>query len=291
MASDTRREALALSGEREAVLVRDDTGWRLEVDGVLQSHVAPAGEPARLASARWMIAAIGPGSPLRVAHLGGGLLTLPRLVADVRPGSAQLVLEIEPAYVALAGTRLPAPDGVEVREADARDWLDGADPAAWDAVTVDVFAGGRIPPRFTSIESVRAARRALADDGVLVINSTAGPELDFTRRQLAGLRTVFRHVALIVQGSSLGGLRFGNACMIASDAPLPADRIRSALRGDPSRGALVTDLDELVGDADPLSEREGLWSPTPALPDASGALEALEHMRRTLEGMLPPDRA
>lgn len=281
---------IALADGRVALLRPHDGGWLLEIDGVRQSHVAAPGQEPLLAYSRWMIAALGEGDPMRIAHLGGGLLTFPRIVADRRPGSAQLVLELEPAFVELARTDLPAPDGVEVRQVDARAWLDAAAGEEWEAIAIDVFAGGRIPPGFSSIESARAARAALADGGMLVINSVAGPELDFTRRQLAGLRAVFAHVALIVQGSSLGGLRFGNAVLIASDAPLDEERIRDALRGDASKGALVTDVDALIRDATPLADAEGVWSPEPDLPDASGALKMITHMRSIVEEMLPPEK-
>ncbi|MGI6878954.1 spermidine synthase [Microbacterium sp. gxy059] len=289
--SDARGEApwiVPLSGGGEAALRPVDGGWLLEVDGVRQSHVpAPGGRPP-LAITRWMIAALGRGDAIRALHLGGGILALPRALADARPGSTQLVAEKEPAFVELARTRFPAPDGAEVVEADARRLLAGTEEGAWDAVTIDVFAGGRIPPPFSSIECAAEARRALAPGGLLVVNSVAGPEIDFTRRHLAGLRATFAHVAMIVQGSSLGGLRFGNACLVASDRPLDADGIRGSLREDPSKGALVTDLDDLVGDAAPLHDTDETWSPEPDLPDAANALAALERMRQTLTQLLPP---
>ncbi|MTE24447.1 fused MFS/spermidine synthase [Microbacterium sp. ZXX196] len=284
---DGAANELTLADGRVARLSPRDGGWTLVIDGVAQSHVGPPGQAPVLAYARWMSAAIGGGAPVRAAHLGGGLLTVPRVVADRRPGSRQVVWEIEPALVALASGRFPAPEGVEVREADARAALEAAEPGSADLVTIDVFAGGRIPPAFSSVEAARAARRALAPGGRLVVNSVAGAPLQFTRRQLAGLRETFPHVALIVQGSSLGGLRFGNACLVASDAELDAERIRAELRGDPSKGALVTDLDGIVDDAAPLTDAEAQWSPEPDLPDASRAIAALDEMSDALRRLLP----
>ena len=48
-----------------------------------------------------------PGEPLRVLHLGGGALTLPRYLAHTRPGSRQLVAELDDALTE-PGPRAPA---------------------------------------------------------------------------------------------------------------------------------------------------------------------------------------
>jgi spermidine synthase len=60
------------------------------------------------------------GVPLRVLHLGGGALTLPRWVAATRPGSAQTVVERDGLPLALVSRSLPWPAAVEVVVGDAR---------------------------------------------------------------------------------------------------------------------------------------------------------------------------
>lgn len=279
-------EAITFSdGSRARLSARDD-GWAVTVDGVQMSHLGDPGSPPVLAAVRWMLAAIGDRpAPLACAHLGGGLLTLPRAIDHRWPGSVQTVVEIEPALVELATTRFPAPPGVTVREGDARAWLEAPTASGLDLVTIDVFAGNRVPPAFTSLECMRAARQVLADDGRLVVNSVAGPELLFTRRQLATLRATFAHVALVVQGSALHGLRFGNATLVASDAPLDPEPIRAALAGDPSRGALVADLDPIIDGADPVRDSDQLWSPEPRLPNVDAALRLIDRTRAAVEGL------
>lgn len=176
---------------------------------------------------------------------------------------------------------------------DARAWLDEAHQRELDAVLIDVFAGDRIPPAFTSVECFAGARAVLADTGRLVINSVAGPDLDFTRRQLATMREVFEHVAMIVQGSALHGARFGNATLIGSPAPLDAGAIRAALAADPSRGALVTDLDQIIDGATPVTDEEGLWSPEPSIPQVEQALQMLraaEELQHTVRTTLRQER-
>jgi hypothetical protein len=276
-------EPLVLADGTRAELVRRGAEWVLLVDGIRNSHVGVPGGPPALASVRWMQAALGP-APRRVVHLGGGLLTLPRAVADRTPAAAQLVVELDPVIAGVARDRIGLPAGVHLEVADARAWLRAGPHEAWtgacDAVVVDVFAGGRIPPAFTSRECFAGAADLLASHGVLVVNSVAGGGLEFTRRQVATLRAGFAHVAMVVQGSALKGLRFGNAVLVASAAPLEVERIRAELAGDASRGALVTDLDDLVGDAAVVTDADALWSPAPDLPDLAGALRMVEQAER-----------
>ncbi len=277
------REILDLSVGSTAELIRRDDGWILQVDGIRQSHVVESGGAPALAVSRWMLAALG-GERRRLLHLGGGLLTLPRAVAAADSRARQVVVELDPVLVALVHERFGVPENVSLEVADARDWLDAAGSpelasSTYDAVVIDVFAGGRIPPAFTSRECFSAARSVLDAGGVLLVNSVAGGDLTFTRRQLATLRAEFEHVAMIVQGSALHGLRFGNAVLIGSATPIAGDGIKAALAGDPSRGALVTDLDDLVGAAEVVVDADDLWSPEPDLPDAGPALRLLDQAR------------
>ena len=279
--SDAERVELANGAIAE--LIERDGGWILQIDGIRQSHVVAPGEPPPLATTRWLLAALGE-HRRSLVHLGGGLMTLPRAVASGSPHARQVAVELDPALAALVRDRFPLPEGIDVDVADARAWLDGGGRAEWtrgacDAVVIDVFAGGRIPPAFTSAECFAAARTLLGPGGVLLVNSVAGGDLGFTRREVATLRAEFARVAMIVQGSSLHGLRFGNAVLIASDEPVEEARIRAALKGDVSRGALVTDLDELVGDAEVVRDVDELWSPVPDLPDTGPALRLLNQTR------------
>lgn len=266
-----------LSDGTTAELIGRDGGWILEIDGIRQSHVTEAGQPPPLASARWMLAALGPRRST-VVHLGGALMTLPRAVAAVGPQTRQTVVELDPVLADLVRQRFEIPEHVTLEVAEARAWLASA-TSPWDAVVIDVFAGGRIPPAFTSRECFASAKSLLSADGVLVINSVAGGDVVFTRRELATLRAEFDHVGLIVQGSSLQGLRFGNAVLVGSAAPIDAVGIRGALAGDSSRGALITDLDDLVGDAAVVRDADELWSPVPDLPDTGPVLRLLDEAR------------
>ncbi|WP_144719978.1 spermidine synthase [Agrococcus jejuensis] len=259
-------ESVLLSSGQSASIVVLDDGWALEIDGFRQSHVGDDAEPSPHATVRWMLAALS--GPLarqapRIAHLGGAAMSLPRQVAHARPAAEQVAVELERAIVDLVVAHAPPPAGVSVAVGDARAWLDAAPAGALDAIAIDVYAGGRIPPAFTSLECAVAARAALAPGGLLVVNGVAGPELAFTAAHLAALEAAFGHAALIVQGSVLAGARFGNAVLLASAEPIPPEPIRAALAGDASRGAFVGDVSRIVGDIAPLRDADARWSPEP----------------------------
>ena len=139
------------------------TAWTLMIDGTPQSHVDLA-DPTHLEFEyiRRMAAAIDlvapAGQPLRVLHLGGGALTLPRYVAATRPGSAQRVVEIDGPLVDLVRRSLPFDPRIKlrVRVGDAREVVSGAREAGYDVVVLDVFAGARTPAHLASVEFVRA---------------------------------------------------------------------------------------------------------------------------------------
>ncbi|WP_344345240.1 fused MFS/spermidine synthase [Agrococcus versicolor] len=257
---------LLSSGQRATVVPLSD-GWALEIDGFRQSHVGADAEPSPHATVRWMLAALA--GPLaasdapRMAHVGGAAMSLPRQVAHRRPDARQAVVELEQSIVDLVVAHAPPPAGIDVAVGEGRAWLEAAAPASLDAIVIDVYAGGRIPPAFTSLQCALAARAALADGGMLVVNGVAGPELDFTAAHLAALERAFGHAALVVQGSVLAGARFGNAVLVASARPIDAEPIRAALAGDASRGALVVDVSRIVADAEPLRDADERWSPEP----------------------------
>jgi hypothetical protein len=97
---------------------------------------------------------------------------------------------------------------------------------------------------------------ALADDGVYVVNLIDHPPLSFVRAELATMRSVFPHVALLARAPALAGEDGGNLVAVASRQPLPTEEIAAAL---PERDlawqvAEGDQLDEFVGDAAVLTD-------------------------------------
>ncbi|MFD0270566.1 spermidine synthase [Streptomyces sp. NPDC127106] len=249
-----------------------DRAWLLTVDGAPQSYV-DLDDPEHLEFeyvrrlAHVLDCAAEPGTALDLLHLGGGALTLPRYAAATRPGSRQTVVEFDAELVALVEEHLPLPagSGVTVHAADARAWLEGADPTAADVIVADVFGGSRVPAQLTSLEYAREAARVLRPGGVYAANLADGAPFDFLRSQLAGFRAVFGQVALVAEPGVLRGRRFGNAVLLAADRDLPLDAVarRCAADAFPARVVAGPELDRFVRGAAPVADADAAGSPEP----------------------------
>ena len=238
-------------------------GWELLVGGVSQSYVDLA-DPTylafeyvrRIASVLRSVRA--PGVPIRVLHLGGGGLTLPRFVAATRPGSAQRVVERDGELLTLVSRILPPPAAVEVVVGDARAVLDAEDPAAYDVIVADVFDGAAMPRSVAGVGFAAAAERALRPGGLLVMNLTDLPPLAYSRIQVATLRSVFAEVCLIAGGAMLRGRRAGNIVLVAGRSPgeMSVDRLAAAAARDAEPGRVLSGgmLDDFVAGAKPRLE-------------------------------------
>ncbi|MER6915852.1 fused MFS/spermidine synthase [Streptomyces sp. NPDC000594] len=246
--------------------------WLLTVDGAPQSYVdldAPAHlefeYTRRLAHA---IAVHPPaGTPLDIVHLGAGALALPRQVAAVRPGSRQLAVEADRGLIALVGEVLPLPadSGIEVRAADARDWIETAPAASADVVVADVYGGSRVPARLTSLEYARAAARVLRPGGIHAANLADGTPFDFLRGQLATWREVLPELAVVAEAPVLRGRRFGNVVVLAAGVPPDLAALTRRVAADPFPARVVhgAALDRLIGDARPVTDASARPSPRP----------------------------
>jgi spermidine synthase len=244
----------------------------LTVDGTAQSYVDPA-DPGHLEFeyvrrlAHLADTAFPPGAALRALHLGGGALTLPRYLAHTRPGSSQLVVEIDGQLTDLVRAALPWDRRwrIRVRAADARAALAGMRPGGFDLVVGDVFAGARTPAHLTSVEFVRLAAAALEGAGVYAVNVADGGPLAFARGQAAAVRAVFPHVCLIAEPAVLRARRFGNLVLAGCRAPLPLAQLARRAAGDPFAARLLggADLEAWLGGARPVHDADAVDSPAP----------------------------
>lgn len=174
-----------------------------------------------------VVDALAPSGPLEVVHVGGGGFTLPRYLETVRPGSTNVVLEIDPGLVELSRERLGLALGprLEVRTGDARLLVDELPPGGHHVVLGDAFGGVAVPWHLTTVEFVEAVRATLRTGGVYVLNLIDGPPLRFARAEAATLRQVFRHVAVVAPPDVLQGERRGNLVLVGGDGPLDGGRI------------------------------------------------------------------
>ncbi|RLP83438.1 spermine synthase [Micromonospora sp. BL4] len=242
------------------------TGRMLLSGGVEQSYV-DVEDPRhlhfeyvrRIASAVDLAAP--PGDPLNVLHLGGGALTLPRWLAATRPGSAQRVIERDPAVVELVARELPVlPPDVEVEVADAREAVAASPPGRYDLVVADIYRAARMPRHVRTVEFAAEVARTLRPDGLYLVNVTDLPPLVGTRVQVATLRAVFGDVCVLGDRRMLRGRRYGNLVLAATPRPggLPVGRLAVAALRDPVPGGLLhaAALDGFVAGARPVTDAD-----------------------------------
>ncbi|GIG86865.1 spermidine synthase [Plantactinospora endophytica] len=262
MGRKRRSDAIAVKVAGGLAELRPDpdrpNSYTLLVDGAPQSHVDLT-DPThlefeyvrRIAIVLDLVAPAG--EPLRVLHLGGGALTLPRYVSTTRPGSPQRVVEVDAALVDLVRQKLPWPADprLRVRVGDAREVLGTAPDGSYDVVVADVFAGARTPAHLSSVEFAAEAARVLRSGGVHVVNVADGPPLKYARAQVATLRAVLPEVCLIADSAVLRGRRYGNLVLAASRAELPIPDLVRRTAGDWFPGRVLTgpDLDRFADGA------------------------------------------
>jgi spermidine synthase len=198
------------------------------------------------------------GEPLSALHIGGGGLTLPRYLAEVRPGTESLVLEVDPGVVDIDREQLglEPSERLQVRVADGRVGLGEEEPGQRDLVVGDAFGGLSVPWQLTTREALELIDRALSDDGVYAMNLIDHPPLDFVRAELATLRAVFPHVALLARAPALAGEDGGNVVALASRAPLPVAEIERRMdeRDLVWQAATGAELDAFIGGAQVLTD-------------------------------------
>lgn len=173
---------------------------------------------------------------LDVLHLGGGGLTLPGYVAATRAGSRQHVVEIDATLLDLVRQRLTPPLNTSYTVADARVAVAGTEASSADLVIGDAFGHLAAPWHLTTREFVSDIHRVLRPGGTYVLNLIDGPGAPLARSEAATLGQVFTNVLVLSTPGGLKGFEAANFVMVASDGPLPVDRLRAALDAHGSKG-------------------------------------------------------
>lgn len=219
-------------------LVEQDGGTVVLLDGRPQSHV-DLDDPGRLVfdyvrRIGDVLDALAPdGVPLRVVHVGGAGLTLPRYLARTRPRSSQVVLEPDEELTALVRAELPLPprSGIKVRPVDGRSGLAALPPGRADAVVVDAYDDGRVPRDLVTREAFAALAAALAPHGVAVLNISDAAPFPLVRDVVAGLEEVLPVLAVCSEPATAKGRRAGNVLVLATRSELPVAALRARARG------------------------------------------------------------
>lgn len=170
-----------------------------------------------------------PPGPLRVVHVGGAGLTLPRYVAATRPGSVQVVLEPDEAVTALVRERLPwaRGDRIKVRPLDGRSGLEQLRASYADVVVLDAYRDGVVPRELLTEDCSAVVARALRDGGAYLLNLSDRAPFAHTRRVVAGLRAHFPRVILTAEPATLRARRAGNLLVVAGGDGLPVAGLRA----------------------------------------------------------------
>lgn len=258
---------LAASGVDARILPDPHAGgWMLEVGGAVQSHVDLT-DPTQvryeyLRRIANVLDALTPaGEPLRVLHLGGGALTLPRYVAATRPGSVQTVVDLDRELMGLVLEELPLPADADVHVvvADARavvddllDPLEGESQAgAWDAVVLDIDTDAGAVAHLTGAAFHAELLELLAPGGVLCVNIGDDDGLAYLATQLTALEAACADAA---EGAGVPGpwtlgptsvlerRELGNAVLVAG--PGLAGMDAAALHAAGPHPAVVLDAHE-----------------------------------------------
>jgi len=235
-----------------------ESGRTLVLDGLRHSYVDLA-DPTyleftytqRIADA---IATRPPG-PLDVLHLGLGGGTLPRQLAAVRPGTRSTVLEVDPGVVAVDRDELGLVTGpdLQVLVGDARTGIAAQPDAAYDVVVGDAFGSLAVPWHLATREMVEQVRRLLRPGGMYALNVIDNPPDAFVRAEAATLAAVFGDVVVLGSPEQRSGTGGGNYVLVASDAPLPRERLAAASLARGQRDG-VGDGRQLAGSAQVLTD-------------------------------------
>ncbi len=246
------------------VTTSGDSGRTLVLDGLRHSHVDLA-DPTHLefryvrALAAVVDAAYPDGEPLAAYHLGGGGLTFPRYLAEVRPGTTSVVSEIDSGVVRIDRERLGLVEGpgLLVRVEDGRLGLRRLAADSRDLVVGDAFGGVSVPWHLTTREALSDVRRVLRPHGVYAANLIDSGEMGFARAEVSTLRDVFGDVVVVgAPGGTRGGPLGGNLVAVAADRPVDVDALQTALTTWDT-GWVVLGGDALtawVGDAQVLTD-------------------------------------
>ncbi len=162
-----------------------------------------------------------PAGPLRAVHLGAAGCSMARYIAEVRPGSRQLGIDLDTSLLELVREwfKLPRAPHLRLRAGDARTELKTLRTASADLIIRDAFAPDVTPAHLQTAEFLTEVRRVLAPGGIYLANTADGAPLSLARSEVATAQhdlPAAAELALIAEIGVLKGRRYGNLVVAMS---------------------------------------------------------------------------
>ncbi|WP_060937732.1 fused MFS/spermidine synthase [Mycolicibacterium chlorophenolicum] len=245
-----------------------DSGRILMLDGARHSYI-DLQDPALLqftyvrAFASVVDASFPSEKALEAYHLGGGGLTFPRYLAATRPGTRNVVSEIDGGVVRIDRDKLGSASnaGTQVLVEDGRLGLARLDDDSRDLIVGDAFGGVSVPWHLTTVEALTDVRRVLKDDGMYIANLIDYGELAFARAEVSTLTEIFDHVIVAAEAGDVGVDTAatpdgGNLVVLASDRPVDPDTLQRVLNTRKTGWTITAgkELSRWIGDARVLTD-------------------------------------
>jgi spermidine synthase len=180
---------------------------------------------------------------MRTAFIGGGGYTFPRYIEAVYPRSTIHVVEIDPAVTEVAYERLGVRRDSRIVpfNEDARLFFnrfgDGtATEAPYDIIFGDAFNDIAVPYHLTTAEFNALVARALAPDGLYVVNVIDSYQRgEFLRAYMRSLKLHFPHVYLLGLGEAWRSPAASTYVVVGAKQPLDLDGLRRVATRDGQR--------------------------------------------------------
>lgn len=203
---------------------------------------------------------------VRVIHLGGGGLTIPRWVEARRPRTAQIVCEPDADLIEEVRRKLPLGkhSGIKIRPVTGREGLAAMPQAYADAIVLDAFAEARVPGDLATRQFCELAASRLRPGGVLVANIADQAPFHWAKRFTAGVASVSREVIVAAEPAVWKGRRYGNL-VVAGGMRLPATELAEVAHRATFSHKLIhsRDVTRWLGGAVAWDDAEDATSPGP----------------------------
>lgn len=164
------------SAYNNIIVTEDDSGYRVlrfERNGARQT-IAKPGDPTFLGFAYTKVAFAGLAlaedvKRIMIVGLGGG--TMPMFLRHYYPNAAIDVVDIDPDVVKVAREYFGFREDANLRAhvGDGRKFVESA-REQYDVIFLDAFGTRNVPPHLTTIEFLRAVKRSVRPNGVVIGN-------------------------------------------------------------------------------------------------------------------------